>query len=125
MSRPASSSRLLTLLAIAHASLAFYLWFCAFELSLPSTSLRLWEILGALWPIWPALLVDSAARLLGRHAGRHEHRAGHPVQRGADLALMRRSGIQFLTNSGSSRARLARFSRYGRTSPCTYTKEVQ
>ena len=104
MPRPTSTLRLLTLLAIAHASLAFYLWFCAFDLALPATSLRLWEILGALWLVWPALLAYGRA---------------------AALALARRSGIQFLTNAGSSRARSARFSRYGRTSPCAYTKEIQ
>jgi hypothetical protein len=67
MSRPTSAFRLLTLLAIAHASLAFYLWFCAFDLGLPSTSLHLWEILGALWLVWPAQLALRTAVLFARH----------------------------------------------------------
>ncbi len=62
-SRPGSPLRLLTLLAIAHASLAFYLWFCAPGLSLVSTPVRLWEIVSGLWLVWPALPgVRAAAR---------------------------------------------------------------
>lgn len=54
-SRPGSPLRLLTLLAIAHASLAFYLWFCTPELRLVSAPARLWEIVSGLWLVWPAL----------------------------------------------------------------------
>lgn len=59
--RPGSSLRLLTLLAIAHAALAFYLWFCAFDVSLIRASVRLWQILSALWFVWPILLAVRAA----------------------------------------------------------------
>lgn len=60
-SLPGSSLRLPTLLAIAHAALAFYLWFCAFDVNLAMTSVRLWQILTALWFVWPILLAVRAA----------------------------------------------------------------
>jgi hypothetical protein len=60
-SRPGSSLRLLTLLAIAHAALAFYLWFCAFDVSLILTSVRFWQMLSALWLVWPVLLAVRVA----------------------------------------------------------------
>ena len=66
ISRPGSRVRLLTLLAIAHASLAFYLWFCAFDANLVLTPVRLWQILSGLWLVWPVLLVVHAAVLVAR-----------------------------------------------------------
>ena len=65
-SRPGSSLRLLTLLAIAHATLAFYLWFCAFDVNLVLTSVRLWQILSGLWLVWPVPLAVRAAVLVAR-----------------------------------------------------------
>ena len=65
-SQPGSSLRLPTLLAIAHAALAFYLWFCAFDVNLALTSVRLWQILSALWLVWPVLLAVRAAVLFAR-----------------------------------------------------------
>lgn len=60
-SQPGWSLRLPTLLAIAHAALAFYLWFCAFDVNLILTPVRLWEILSVLWLVWPMLLAVRAA----------------------------------------------------------------
>jgi hypothetical protein len=65
-SRPGSSTRLLTLFAIAHATLTFYLWFCAFDVNLVLTSVRLWQILSGLWLVWPVLLAVRAAVLVAR-----------------------------------------------------------
>lgn len=65
-SRPGSSLRLLTLLAIAHATLAFYMWFCAFDVNLVLTSVRLWKILFGLWLVWPVPLAVRAAALVAR-----------------------------------------------------------
>lgn len=65
-SRPGSPLRLLTLLATAHATLAFYLWFCAFDVNLVSTSVRLWQIVCGLWLVWPALPAVCAAVSVAR-----------------------------------------------------------
>jgi hypothetical protein len=65
-SRAGSSLRLLTLLAIAHSTLALYLWFCAFDVNLVLTSARLWKILSGLWLVWPVLLTVHAAALVAR-----------------------------------------------------------
>jgi hypothetical protein len=61
-----SGVRLLTLLAIAHASLAFYLWFCAFDANLVLTPIRLWQILSGLWLVWPIVLPVRGAVLGAR-----------------------------------------------------------
>ena len=66
ISRPGSRVRLLTLLAIAHASLVFYLWFCAFDTNLFLTPIRLWQILSGLWLVWPVVLAVRAAVLGAR-----------------------------------------------------------
>lgn len=66
MSRPGSSLRLLTLLAIAHATLAFYSWFCASDVNVVLTSVPLWQILSGLWLLWPVLLAVGAAVVLTR-----------------------------------------------------------
>lgn len=68
--QPGSTLRLLTLLAIAHAALAFYLWFCAYDLGLYLTAAPLWGITSALWFVWPALAVVRAAALAARVARR-------------------------------------------------------
>lgn len=65
--RPASSLRLQALLALAHASLALYLWFCAYDLSLALTSARLWQILSALWLVWPVLLAVRTSASVARY----------------------------------------------------------
>ncbi len=65
-SRPGSSLRLLMLLAIAHATAAFYLWFCAFDVNLLLSSVRLWQILSGMWGVWPVLLAVHAAVLVAR-----------------------------------------------------------
>ena len=60
--QPVSRLRLLVLLAIAHALLVFYLWFCAFDLEfvlLPGV--RLWIPLAWSWAAWPVLMVVRAA----------------------------------------------------------------
>jgi len=62
-SRPGSPLRLLTLLAVAHATLAFYLWFCAFDVNLVSTSVPIWQIVSGLWLVWPILPAVCAAVL--------------------------------------------------------------
>ena len=68
--RPGSTVRLLALLAVAHATFAFYLWFCAYDVLLPSTSLRFWQIVAwlcLLWPLLPAIrAAASAARSVPR-----------------------------------------------------------
>lgn len=69
-SRPGSPLRLLTLLATAHAALAFYLWFCAYDLSVELTAAPLWRIISALWLAWPALLAVRAAAPAARVARR-------------------------------------------------------
>ena len=66
ISRPGSRLRLLTLLAIAHGSLAFYLWFCAFDVNLVLTSVPLWQVLSGLWVAWPMLLAVLAAVMVAR-----------------------------------------------------------
>ena len=65
-SQPGSSLRLLTLLAIVHATLAFYLWFCAFDVNLVLTSVRLWQFLSGLWLVWSVLPAIRAAVLVAR-----------------------------------------------------------
>lgn len=65
-SRPGSPLRLLALLATAHAALAFYLWFCAFDVNLVSTSVRLWQVVSGLWLVWPALPAVCAAASVAR-----------------------------------------------------------
>jgi hypothetical protein len=65
-SRPGSSLRLLTLLAIAHATLAFYLWLCAFDINLVLTSVHLWQFLCGLWLVWPVLAAVRVAPSVAR-----------------------------------------------------------
>ena len=67
-----SRLRLLALLAVAHASLALYVWFCASELDLVVTPVRLWVVLAWSWAGWPVLLA-AAAQSSGRHALRPNH----------------------------------------------------
>ena len=60
--QPVSRLRLLVLVAIAHALLVFYLWFCALDLEfvlLPGV--RLWIALAWSWATWPVLIVVCAA----------------------------------------------------------------
>jgi hypothetical protein len=60
--QPVSRLRLLVLLAIAHALLVFYLWFCAFDLELVLLpGVRLWMALAWSWATWPVLMVFRAA----------------------------------------------------------------
>ena len=59
--------RLMALLAVAHASLAFHVWFCAFELDLVVIPVRLWLLLAWSWAGWPVILV-AIGQSLGRHA---------------------------------------------------------
>jgi hypothetical protein len=65
-SRPSSRLRLLTLLAAAHASLALYLWLCAFDVNLIIIPVRLWEVLTWSWVGWPVLLLVRYRRLVAR-----------------------------------------------------------
>jgi len=65
-SRPGSRLRLLTLIAVAHASLALYLWLCAFDANLVIIPVRLWELLTWSWVGWPVLLVVRYRRLVAR-----------------------------------------------------------
>ena len=58
--------RLLTLFATAHAALALYLWVCAFDVSLLSTSVRLWQIVSGLWLVWPILPAVCGAGSVAR-----------------------------------------------------------
>ena len=64
-----SRLRLLALLAVAHAALAFYVWFCASELDLVVTPVRLWVVLAWSWAGWP-LVLAAAAQSRGHHAFR-------------------------------------------------------
>ena len=64
-SQPESRLRLFALLAVAHASLAFYLWLCAFDVNLVLT-VRVWVALAWLWVAWPLLLVARGIRSVGR-----------------------------------------------------------
>jgi len=66
-SRPNSRLRLLTLFAVAHASLALYLWFCAFDIALVIVPVQLWEGLTWSWVGWPVLLVVRCGRPVARH----------------------------------------------------------
>lgn len=61
--RSGSRLRLPALLAVAHASLALYLWVCAPDVNLVIVPVRLWEVLTWLWVGWPALLVVLDGRL--------------------------------------------------------------
>ena len=64
--RPGSRLRLPTLLAVAHASLALYLWVCAPGLNLVIVPVHLWEVLTWLWVGWPFLLVILEGRLVAQ-----------------------------------------------------------
>jgi len=83
-SQPASRLRLLTLLAIAHASLAFYLWLCAFELDLVLAPVRIWVALAWSWATWPVLMVVASRRSLARFA---ERALISPIVGGTDKVL--------------------------------------
>jgi hypothetical protein len=67
-SRPGSRLRLLTLLAGAHASLALYLWLCAFDVDLVIVPVQLWKILTWSWVGWPVLLAVRYRRMVARPA---------------------------------------------------------
>src|SRR5262249_9695057 len=62
-----SRLRLLALLAVAHVSLAFYVWFCPFELDFFLIPWHIWVVLACSWAGWPVLLV-VAAQSHGRRA---------------------------------------------------------
>jgi hypothetical protein len=79
--------RVLTLLAVAHASLAFYLWLCAFDVNLVIIPARLWEVLAWSWVGWPVLLVVRGGRLVPRLAERAWNLVNGQLHHGGAPAL--------------------------------------